>query len=40
VVIAGFSLGSMVAAFVASTRPDLVRGLFIEDSPLFMMEEG
>jgi len=34
-VLVGHSLGSMVAAYVAATRPDLVRAIFLEDSPYF-----
>jgi pimeloyl-ACP methyl ester carboxylesterase len=36
VVIVGHSLGGLVAAHIGATRPDLVRGLFLEDPPLFM----
>lgn len=34
-VLVGHSLGSMTAAYVAATRPDLVRAIFLEDSPYF-----
>jgi len=34
-VVVGHSLGSMVAAYVASVRPDLVRAIFLEDCPYF-----
>lgn len=36
--LAGHSLGGVVAWTVAQQRPDLVRGLFLEDPPLFMGE--
>ena len=39
VVLAGHSLGSVVAAQLASTRPDLVAGLFLEDSPLLALRD-
>ena len=35
VVVVGHSLGGVVAAMLASARPDLVRGLFLEDPPFF-----
>jgi len=35
-VLAGHSLGGVVAWSVAQQRPELVRGLFLEDPPLFM----
>jgi pimeloyl-ACP methyl ester carboxylesterase len=34
-VLVGHSLGGVVAAVVARKRPDLVRGVFLEDPPLF-----
>jgi pimeloyl-ACP methyl ester carboxylesterase len=34
-IVVGHSLGGVVAAALASARPDLVRGLFLEDPPLF-----
>src|SRR4051812_22105246 len=34
--LAGHSLGGVVAWTVAQQRPDLVTGLFLEDPPLFM----
>lgn len=37
--ILGFSLGSMTAAYVAVHRPELVRGLFLEDSPLLVLQD-
>ena len=40
VVLVGHSLGGVVAASVARTRPDLVRGLLLEDSPLYRGEPG
>jgi len=39
VVLAGHSLGSLVAAQLASSRPDLVAGLFVEDSPLLGLRD-
>src|SRR3954454_6007754 len=39
-VLAGHSLGGVVAWSVAQQRPELVRGLFLEDPPLFMGEPG
>jgi pimeloyl-ACP methyl ester carboxylesterase len=36
VVLVGHSLGGVVAAEVAGTRPDLVRGAFLEDPPMFV----
>ncbi|MGI5129023.1 alpha/beta fold hydrolase [Pseudonocardia sp. CA-107938] len=38
-VLAGHSLGSVVAARLASTRPDLVAGFFVEDSPLLALRD-
>ena len=38
VVLVGHSLGGVVAASVARTRPDLVRGLLLEDPPLYRGE--
>jgi pimeloyl-ACP methyl ester carboxylesterase len=35
VVLAGHSLGGMVAAWTAAQTPDLVRGLFLEDPPIY-----
>jgi|ERR1700688_1014882 len=35
VVMVGHSLGGVVAASVARTRPDLVRGLLLEDPPMY-----
>jgi pimeloyl-ACP methyl ester carboxylesterase len=35
-VLVGHSLGGVVAAHLAGLRPDLVRGLFLEDPPLFL----
>ena len=35
VVLVGHSLGGVVAASVARTRPDLVRGLLLEDPPMY-----
>ncbi|MDR3650949.1 MAG: alpha/beta hydrolase [Acidimicrobiales bacterium] len=40
VVLVGHSLGGVVAASVACTRPDLVRGLLLEDPPLYRGEPG
>jgi pimeloyl-ACP methyl ester carboxylesterase len=40
VVLAGHSLGSIVAAQLASSRPDLVAGLFVEDSPLLALRDS
>jgi pimeloyl-ACP methyl ester carboxylesterase len=37
VVLAGHSLGSVVAAQLASSRPELVAGLLVEDSPLLAL---
>jgi pimeloyl-ACP methyl ester carboxylesterase len=37
-VLVGHSLGGVVAASVARTRPDLVRGLLLEDPPLYRGE--
>lgn len=37
--IVGFSLGSLVAAHLAVNRPDLVTGLFLEDSPLLVLQD-
>ncbi len=34
-VVVGHSLGGVVAMALATSRPDLVRGLFLEDPPLF-----
>jgi pimeloyl-ACP methyl ester carboxylesterase len=34
-IVLGHSLGGLVAASLAAGRPDLVRGLFLEDPPLF-----
>lgn len=34
-VIVGHSLGGVVGASLAASRPDLVRGLFLEDPPIF-----
>lgn len=34
-ILVGHSLGGLVAAALASTRPDLVRALFLEDPPFF-----
>ena len=34
-VVVGHSLGGVVAMALAASRPDLVRGLFLEDPPLF-----
>ena len=39
VVLAGHSLGSLVAAQLASSRPELVAGLFVEDSPLLALRD-
>jgi pimeloyl-ACP methyl ester carboxylesterase len=39
-VLIGHSLGGLVALQVAAMRPDLVRGLIIEDAPLFHRSEG
>lgn len=39
VVVVGFSLGSMVAAYMAVHRPDLVRAIFLEDSPLLVLHD-
>jgi pimeloyl-ACP methyl ester carboxylesterase len=38
-VFVGHSLGGVVAAHVAATRPDLVRGAFLEDPPLFLVAD-
>ena len=40
VVLVGHSLGGVVAASVAHARPDLVRGLVLEDPPLYLGESG
>ncbi len=40
VVLVGHSLGGVVAGSVARTRPDLVRGLLLEDPPLYRGEPG
>jgi len=40
VVLVGHSLGGVVAASVARTRPDLVRGLLLEDPPMYRGEPG
>ena len=37
-ILVGHSLGGVVAACVARTRPDLVRGLLLEDPPLYRGE--
>lgn len=37
-VLVGHSLGGVVAASVARTRPDLVRGLLLEDPPMYRGE--
>ena len=39
-VVVGHSLGGVVAAALAVARPDLVRGLFLEDPPIFEGDEG
>lgn len=39
-VIVGHSLGGVIAAEIARRRPDLGRGLFLEDPPLFRGEES
>ena len=39
-VLVGHSLGGVVASYVASRRPDLVRGVFLEDPPLYVGERG
>ncbi len=39
-VLVGHSLGGVIAARVARTRPDLVRGIFLEDPPLFRASDG
>jgi pimeloyl-ACP methyl ester carboxylesterase len=39
VVVVGHSLGGVVAGAVAALRPDLVRGLFLEDPPYFEGDE-
>ena len=36
-VLVGHSLGGITTAFVAATRPDLVRGAFLEDPPMFVL---
>ena len=38
-VVAGHSLGGVVAAVLGRERPDLVRGVFLEDPPLFRADE-
>jgi pimeloyl-ACP methyl ester carboxylesterase len=38
-VLVGHSLGGVIAAYVARTRPELVRSIFLEDPPLFRGEE-
>ena len=40
VVLVGHSLGGVVAASVAHSRPDLVRGLLLEDPPMYRGEPG
>jgi len=40
VVLVGHSLGGVVAVSVAQRRPDLVRGLLLEDPPLYRGEPG
>lgn len=40
VVLVGHSLGGVVAASVAQIRPDLVRGVLLEDPPLYRGERG
>ena len=37
-VIIGHSLGALVAAYVASTRPDVVRAAVLEEPPMFIVE--
>ena len=39
-VLVGHSLGGVVGAWVARARPDLVRGIFLEDPPLFRALDG
>jgi len=39
-VVAGHSLGAMVAAHLASSRPDLVDGAFLIDPPIYIGSEG
>jgi pimeloyl-ACP methyl ester carboxylesterase len=39
-ILVGHSLGGVVAASVARSRPDLVRGLLLEDPPLYRGEPG
>jgi pimeloyl-ACP methyl ester carboxylesterase/ketosteroid isomerase-like protein len=36
-ILAGHSLGAMIAMFVASTRPELVAGVVLEDPPYFAL---
>lgn len=38
VVVSGHSSGGLIAALVAATAPDMVRGLVIEDAPFFSTE--
>ena len=37
-ILIGHSLGGVVSAIVAATRPDLVEGAFLEDPPMFVLD--
>jgi pimeloyl-ACP methyl ester carboxylesterase len=39
-ILAGHSMGAMMAIYVAATRPELVRGIIVADPPLYLGETG